>query len=122
MSPPALRKENGCSAQNSRNLINRPSSLPEGRTVANLVGQAVVRLRFQRNWTQEMLAAKMQLAGHDITRAVIANIESRRSAARDEHIIGFVKVFGVEFKDLFPAHLQRHDQPGATPPSIRKPK
>ena len=54
---------------------------------SNVIGPMVAKLRCQRNWSQQLLAAKMQVKGFDITRDVIANIESRRSVATDEHII-----------------------------------
>src|SRR5207249_363936 len=46
----------------------------------NLIGRNVSRLRYQQSWTQEELAAKMQLLGCYMTRDIIANIENRRSS------------------------------------------
>ncbi len=76
---------------------------------SNVIGPMIAKLRCQRNWSQQLLAAKMQVKGFDITRDVIANIESRRSIATDEHIIGFLRVFGVRVKDLFPRDIQELD-------------
>ena len=77
---------------------------------ANVVGPTIARLRFQRNWSQEMLAIKMQVKGCDITRDVIANIELRRCVATDAHLMGFMRVFGVRLKDLFPHEIQELDE------------
>jgi len=72
---------------------------------ANIIGRTVARFRYQKGWTQEILAAKMQLLGCCMTRAIIANIESRRSSVTDKQIEFFTEVFRVEVGELFP---QRH--------------
>ena len=46
---------------------------------ANLIGKKVGRLRYAKSWTQEVLAAKLQILQCDVSREVIANIENRRS-------------------------------------------
>jgi len=69
---------------------------------ANLIGQNVGRFRYQKGWTQDELAAKMQLLGCDITLAVIANIETRRSSVNDKQILFLAEALGVEISDLFP--------------------
>ena len=72
---------------------------------ANHIGQNVGRFRYQKGWTQDVLAAKMQLLGCDVTRDVIANIESRRSAVNDKQIMFLAEALGVEIGDLFPRKL-----------------
>jgi transcriptional regulator with XRE-family HTH domain len=69
---------------------------------ANLIGPNVIKFRYQKGWTQEMLASKLQLRGCYITRDVLANIELRRSAVTDFQIRAFAEVFGVAESDLFP--------------------
>ena len=69
---------------------------------SNLIGPAVAKMRYQRGWTQDDLVAKMQILGCNITRDVLANIETRRSVATDMQIAFFVEVFKVDVKDLFP--------------------
>jgi transcriptional regulator with XRE-family HTH domain len=68
----------------------------------NVIGRNVARFRYQAGWSQEVLAAKMQLLGCYMTRAIIANIESRRSAVTDKQIVFFAEVFGVEAGEFFP--------------------
>lgn len=68
---------------------------------ANLIGRKVARLRYQRAWTQDMLVAKLQVRGSNITRDVLANIETRRCVATDKHIFYFAEVFGVDVAELF---------------------
>ena len=58
----------------------------------NVIGRNVARFRYQEGWTQEILAAKMQLPGCYMTRAIIANIESRRSIVTDKQIEFFTEV------------------------------
>lgn len=75
----------------------------------NVIGPEVVRLRLARNWTQETLAAKLQCRGTDISRQMLANIESRRTNVTDAHIIAFQKVFDVPLVQLFPNDIQERD-------------
>jgi transcriptional regulator with XRE-family HTH domain len=44
---------------------------------ANIIGRNVAKFRYQAGWTQEFLAARMQLLGCYISRDIIANIEHR---------------------------------------------
>jgi transcriptional regulator with XRE-family HTH domain len=69
---------------------------------ANLIGPNVVKFRHQRDWTQEQLVTKLQLAGLYITRDILANIELRRSAVTDMQIQALADVFGIMIPDLFP--------------------
>jgi hypothetical protein len=48
------------------------------RSCANLIGPNVIKFRHLRDWTQEQLVSKLQLAGLYITRDILANIELRR--------------------------------------------
>jgi hypothetical protein len=45
---------------------------------------------------------KMQLLGCRMTRDILANIETRRSAVTDKRIMFFAEVFGVDVGFLFP--------------------
>ncbi len=69
---------------------------------ANLIGRNVARFRYQNNWSQAKLVAKMQLLGFYITRDILANIETLRSSVTDKHIVIFAEVFGRPVGDLFP--------------------
>jgi len=68
----------------------------------NLIGRQVGRLRYQRGWTQDTLAAKLQLAGWMITRSSISKIESGLTHVYDFRASYFAHVFGVEIAALFP--------------------
>jgi transcriptional regulator with XRE-family HTH domain len=82
-----------------------PYSLKDMLKNANVVGRNVVKFRHQAGWTQEMLAARMQLLGGYITRDIIAQIETRRSTVNDERVMLFARVFDVEIGRLFPQNF-----------------
>ena len=66
----------------------------------NVLGQNVAKFRRQRGWTQEELAAKLQLIGCNITPHILANIETLRFAATDAQIAFFSEIFRVPVKKL----------------------
>ena len=72
---------------------------------ANIIRRNVAKFRYQAGWTQEFLAARMQLLGCYISRDIIANIETRRSTVTDKCIAFFAMVFRVPLHCLFPAGL-----------------
>src|SRR5438046_9109307 len=72
----------------------------------NVIGPNVAKYRYQRNWTQDDLVGKLQLAGCYMTRDMLANIETQRCSATDKQIEYFAHVLGVEERDLFP--IKRH--------------
>ncbi|HEV2455351.1 MAG TPA: helix-turn-helix transcriptional regulator [Verrucomicrobiae bacterium] len=80
------------------------------RRKANLIGQNVAKFRYQRNWTQEELVAKMQLLGCPMTRDILANIETQRRIVTDTQVDYFAEVFGVPITELFPPRRRRHVQ------------
>jgi transcriptional regulator with XRE-family HTH domain len=68
---------------------------------ANDIGHNLAKIRFRRKLTQDQLAARLQIAGYDMTRQVVANLESRRRIATDRHITGLVKVLRCSLDELF---------------------
>ena len=69
---------------------------------SNVIGPEVVKYRHRRGWTQDDLVAKLQILGCNMTRNILANIETRRSVATDVQIVFLVEVLGIKIKDLFP--------------------
>jgi len=61
--------------------------------LAKIVGRVISRFRYQRGWTQESLAANMQILGCDASRAVIANIETGRTQPTYKQLMVFSEVF-----------------------------
>jgi transcriptional regulator with XRE-family HTH domain len=68
----------------------------------NMIGPQVRRLRYQRAWSQETLAGKLQLLGWDIGRVGLAKIESRLVHVEEYELLFFARVFNVCLDDLFP--------------------
>jgi transcriptional regulator with XRE-family HTH domain len=75
----------------------------------NVIGPVVVKLRLERGWTQEITAARLQCQGLDVSRDMLANIESGRTQVTDIHIMAFQKVFGLRIVLLFPKTVQELD-------------
>ena len=69
---------------------------------ANVIGQNVAKFRYQRNWTQEELVAKLQLLGCYMTRDILANIETQRRIVTDIQVRFFAEAFGISLAELFP--------------------
>jgi transcriptional regulator with XRE-family HTH domain len=76
----------------------------------NIIGPVVAKLRFERKWTQEILAARAQCQGVDVSRDMLANIESGRTKVTDEQIVGLQRAFGVRIILLFPKAVQELDE------------
>ena len=64
------------------------------------VGQNIRALREKANMTQEMLAAKLQLMGCDITRSAVAKIEVGQRHLYPDEIILFRDILNVSFEDI----------------------
>lgn len=64
-------------------------------------GQNIRRLRESRKITQEMLAAKLQINGCDITRSAIAKIEVGQRHVYPDEIRLIKEILGVSFDEMF---------------------
>jgi len=71
----------------------------------NLIGPQVRKFRNQKNWTQEALAAKLQVEGWDVSRESLAKLEAQFRRAPDCELLFLAKVLGVEVMKLFPKNL-----------------
>ncbi|HUZ05856.1 MAG TPA: helix-turn-helix transcriptional regulator, partial [Candidatus Paceibacterota bacterium] len=60
-----------------------------------IVGRRMAYLRSARKWTQEILAARLQCEGVDISREGVARIELGHVRVDEEVILGLLKVFEV---------------------------
>ena len=65
------------------------------------IGQKIAEYRVARGWTQTDLAAQMQLHNCDLSREMIARIESGYRAVSVYEIDKFVEVLGVTYDALF---------------------
>jgi transcriptional regulator with XRE-family HTH domain len=71
----------------------------------NVVGPLVQRHRTARGWSQQLLAARCQLAGWDVSRSIVAAIEGRVRWVGDWEVILLAEILGVQIADLYPAEF-----------------
>ena len=67
----------------------------------NVIGRQVGRFRYQRGWTQEMLAAGLQLAGWIVSRSGVSKIENGSVYIPDFGFPCFAHLFGIAIADLY---------------------
>lgn len=72
----------------------------------NVCGRELIRLRTVRDWSQEKLAAQCQLAGWDVSRDVIANIELRRREVTDEELSFLARVLRAPLEEFYPREIR----------------
>ena len=70
-------------------------------TVEKRVGNNIRILREKANMTQEVLTAKLQLHGCDITRSAVAKIEVGQRHLYPDEIILIKKILNVRYEDIF---------------------
>jgi transcriptional regulator with XRE-family HTH domain len=68
----------------------------------NNVGPQVRRFRYNRGWSQSIFAAKLQIAGLDISRSGVSKIEGRMVFVDDRTLMYLAEVLRVEVQELFP--------------------
>lgn len=70
-------------------------------SVEKRIGKNIKRLREMANMTQDVLAAKLQLCGCDITRSAIAKIEVGQRHIYPDEIILIKEILKVSYDDIF---------------------
>lgn len=65
------------------------------------VGKNIKQLREEADLTQEMLSAKMQIEGCDITRIALAKIEVGQRHLYPDEIILIKTILNVSYNDIF---------------------
>ena len=68
----------------------------------NNIGPQVRRRRYVLGWSQSILAAKLQIAGLDISRSGVSKIEARLRHVDDKSIMFLAEVMSIPLGDLFP--------------------
>ena len=68
----------------------------------NLVGPQVRRLRTEAGLSQEALAAKLQVAGWDISRAGLSKIEARLRRVNDAELWILARQLSCSLTELYP--------------------
>ena len=68
--------------------------------VEKRVGKNIRTLREKAGMTQDMLAAKLQISGCDITRSAVAKIEVGQRHLYPDELILIKKILKVSFDDI----------------------
>jgi transcriptional regulator with XRE-family HTH domain len=76
----------------------------------NVIGSFLAKKRHELGLSQEFMAARLQREGVDVSRQMLANMESGRTQITDKHLIGFQKVFRTCLIRLFPLEIQILDE------------
>ncbi len=70
-------------------------------TIEKRIGRNIRMLREAAGMTQEVLAAKLQLRGCDVTRSAIAKIEVGQRHIYPDEIILIKQILGISYDDIF---------------------
>lgn len=71
------------------------------KEIEKRVGENIKRLRDREHYTQDELAAKMQLEGCDMTRSALAKIEVGQRHIYPDEIILIKKILNITYDELF---------------------
>ena len=75
----------------------------------NVTGRGIAYVRSQQNLSQDNLVARLQCAGLDISRDVLANIETRRKRVEDYMLPYFQRALGVPISRFFSQSVRDDD-------------
>ena len=87
--------------QRALSLIRPKKTINMNQTIEKRIGNNIRQLREARNMTQDVLAAKMQLGGCDITRSAVAKIECGQRHIYPDEIILIKEILKTSFEDIF---------------------
>jgi transcriptional regulator with XRE-family HTH domain len=68
----------------------------------NNIGPQVRRKRYALGWSQSDFAAKLQIAGLDISRSGVSKIEARLRFVDDKDLMFLAEVLKIPVQELFP--------------------
>lgn len=71
------------------------------RMVEKKIGNNIRRIREAKGMTQDMLAAKLQLNGCDITRSAVAKIEVGQRHLYPDEVILIREILNTSFEAIF---------------------
>ena len=73
----------------------------------NIIGDQLQKLRLEKQFSQEQLAAKCGVLGWDVSRSTLAKVEVQIRCVNDEELFILAKALRVEMHDLFPSDFKR---------------
>jgi hypothetical protein len=71
----------------------------------NVVGPQVSKHRYAQELTQDMLVARCAAAGWDVSRQILAKIETQIRCVTDLEVVMLARALKVTIYDLYPANL-----------------
>ena len=71
------------------------------REIEKRIGKNIRRFREQSGMTQEMLAAKLQIMGCDISRSALAKIETGQRHLYPDEIQSIKEVLKISYDDIY---------------------
>ena len=77
-------------------------SMARTKKPANVVGPQVRKRRNEIGLTQEAFAAQCQLAGFDVSRGTLSQIEAQVRCVTDDELLALAQVLKVTTDSLFP--------------------
>jgi len=80
----------------------------------NVTGRGIAYVRSQQNLSQDNLVARLQCDGLDISRDVLANIETGRKRVEDYMLPYFQRALDVPMARFFPQAVRDDDAKFAT--------
>jgi transcriptional regulator with XRE-family HTH domain len=88
-----------------------------GMRQRNVTGRGIAYVRSQQNLSQDNLVARLQCDGFDITRDVLANIETGRKRVEDGMLPYFQRALGVPIARFFSQAVRDDDARFAAHPA-----
>ena len=70
------------------------------QAIEKRIGQNIRMLREKANMTQEMLSARLQVEGCDVTRSALAKIEVGQRHLYPDEIILLQKILNVSYEEI----------------------
>jgi transcriptional regulator with XRE-family HTH domain len=81
--------------------------MPRKKFPVNLVGPQIRKARYRMGFSQAKFVARCQMAGLDISRATLAQIEIRMRYVTDEELGTFALLLKTSPNDLYPSDVKR---------------
>ncbi|NWK54978.1 helix-turn-helix transcriptional regulator [Verrucomicrobiaceae bacterium N1E253] len=72
----------------------------------NVVGPVIRRMRVEAGLSQEKLAAKIQVAGWDLSRGGLSKIEAQLRRVNDAELLVLARALKCEVGDLYPNRVK----------------
>jgi transcriptional regulator with XRE-family HTH domain len=88
-------------------MVRLNSRMPRKQIPANVIGPQLRKTRVLLGLTQEELAARCQLAGLDISRSTLGQIEARLRFVCDTEMAILAPLLGIAMEELYPDAIKK---------------